>query len=99
MTQRSLAVLIVLNVVLLAAVALTYGPVNRAEAQFGGANYLMIAGNSSQAQQQVVYVMSSNNNGQVAAFTYNSANNQLRPVGRRSVGQDLERAGGGDRGR
>ena len=92
MTQRSLAVLIVLNVVLLAAVALTFGPVNRAEAQIGGGNYLMIAGNPGQGQQQVVYVI--NNRGTVAAFTVNSANGDVRGVGRRDVARDIQQGAG-----
>jgi len=95
MTQRSLAVLIVLNVVLLAAIALTYAPVNEAQAQLGGRTYLMLAGNASQAQQQVIYVMDTGTS-QVAAFTVNSANREIRPVGRRNIGDDI-RGGADDR--
>eukprot|EP00752_Nemacystus_decipiens_P015208 g13541.t1 len=73
MNRRSLSVLIVLNVVLLAAIALTLGPVPKAEAQLGGGSYLMIAGNTTQAQQQVIYVMDTRT-GRVAGFTVNSAN-------------------------
>lgn len=93
MTQRSLAVLIVLNVVLLAAIALTYAPDNEAQAQLGGRSYLMIAGNTSQAQQQVIYVMDTGTS-QVAAFTVNSANGDVNGIGTRNIGEDL-RGGGG----
>lgn len=96
MTHRSLAVLIVLNAVLLAAIALTFGPVQRAEAmQLGGGSYLLIAGNSSQAQQQVIYVMDTRN-GRVAAFTINSANQKVEVVGAREIADDLNNVGGGN---
>lgn len=97
MTQRSLAVLIVLNAVLLAAIAMTFAPLPRANAQLGGGSYLMIAGNTSQVSQQVVYVMDTRN-GRVAAFTINSANGDVEIVGAREIADDL-RGGGGDRGR
>ena len=98
MTQRSLSVLVVLNVVLLAAIALTFGPVPQAQAQFGGGAYLMIAGNSGQTPQQIVYIMDTKN-GRVVALTINSANKRIEAVGAREVGQDLEDAEGGGRGR
>ena len=93
MTQRSLAVLIVLNAVLLAAIALTFGPIQQANAQIGGGSYLMIAGNTTQAAQQVVYVMDTRN-GRVAAFNVNSANKKVEIVGGLEIAQDLQ--GGGD---
>lgn len=97
MNRRSLSVLIVLNVVLLAAIALTLGPVPKAEAQLGGGSYLMIAGNTSQAQQQVVYVMDTRT-GRIAGFTVNSANKKVQVIGKREIADDLKR-GGGSRGR
>ncbi len=98
MTQRSLAILIVLNAVLLAAIALTFGPVQKANAlQLGvGSSYLMIAGNTAQAAQQVVYVMDTRN-GRVACFTVNSANQKVEIVGAREIAQDLKGAGEGNR--
>lgn len=96
MTQRSLSVLIVLNAVLLAAIALTFGPVQQAQAQFSGGKYLMIAGDTAQGQQQVVYVMDTSN-GRVVAFTVNSANKSYKIVGGRSIAQDLKGGGDGDR--
>lgn len=99
MTQRSLSVLIVLNAVLLAAIALTFGPVQRADAmQLGGGSYLMIAGNSANVQPQIVYVMDTRN-GRVAGFTVNSANGKIEVVGAREIGDDLRGDIEGDRGR
>ncbi len=94
MTQRSLAVLIVLNAVLLAAIALTFGPVEKANAQLGGGSYLMIAGNTANASQQVIYVMDTRN-GRVAGFTVNSANNRVEIIGGREIADDLDGGGGG----
>ena len=95
MNRRSLSVLIVLNVVLLAAIALTLGPVPKAEAQLGGGSYLMIAGNTSQAQQQVVYIMDTRT-GRVAGFTVNSANKKIEIIGTRAIAEDLKRSGTDD---
>lgn len=89
MNRRSLSVLIVLNVVLLAAIALTLGPVPHAQAQLGGGSYLMIAGNASQAQQQVIYVMDTRT-GNLVGFTVNSANKKVDIVGGRKVADDIK---------
>ena len=96
MNRRSLSVLIVLNVVLLAAIALTLGPVPRAEAQLGGGSYLMIAGSTSQAQQQVIYVMDTHT-GRVAGFLLDSATKKVREVGVREIASDLKAGVGGGR--
>ena len=97
MNRRSLSVLIVLNAVLLAAIALTLGPVPKADAQIGGGgDYLMIAGSTPQAQQQVVYIMDLRNS-RVAGLTVNSANNKVEIIGGRSIGKDLKDGGGGGR--
>ena len=97
MNRRSLAVLIVLNVVLLAAIALTTSPLPRAEAQLGGGSYLMIAGNSAQSQFQVVYVMDTRT-GRVVGFTVNGANKKVEVVGKRAIADDLKGGiGGGGR--
>lgn len=94
MTQRSLSVLIVLNAILLAAIALTFGPVEKAEAQLGGGSYLMLAGNIVGAQQQVVYIMDTRS-GEVRALTVNSANKRVEPIGKRNISDDLKGNGGG----
>jgi hypothetical protein len=99
MTQRSLSALIVLNAVLLAAIALTFGPVPRADAmQLGGGSYLMIAGNSANVQPQIIYIMDTRN-GRVAGFTVNSANGKVEIVGAREIGDDLRGDIERDRGR
>lgn len=95
MTQRSLSVLIVLNAVLLAAIALTFGPVDKAEAQLGGGSYLMLAGNLTGSQQQAVYIMDTRS-GEIRALTVNSANKRIEPIGKRNIAEDL---GGNGRGR
>lgn len=95
MTQRSLAVLIVLNAVLLAAIALTFGPVEKAQAQIGGGSYLMLAGKSAQASQmQVVYIMETRT-GKIVAFTVNSGSKKLDIVGGRDLAKDADNLGGG----
>ncbi|MEM6258444.1 MAG: hypothetical protein AAF711_19340 [Planctomycetota bacterium] len=97
MNQRSLAVLIVLNVVLLAAIALTLGPApQQAQAQLGGGSYLMIAGNTGSAPQQVIYVMDTRT-GRVAAFILDSATKKVREVGVREIADDLKGGTGRDR--
>lgn len=96
MNRRSLSVLIVLNVVLLAAIALTLGPVPKAEAQLGGGSYLMIAGNSGAAPQQVIYVMDTRT-GRIAGFLVDSATKKVREVGVREIADDLKNGAGGGR--
>ncbi|MBX2853139.1 MAG: hypothetical protein KTR15_15500 [Phycisphaeraceae bacterium] len=93
MNRRSLSVLIVLNVVLLAAIALTLGPVPKAEAQIGGGSFLMIAGSAAQAQQQVIYVMDSRT-GNLVGFTVNSANKKVEIIGGRKVADDIKKGVG-----
>ena len=93
MNRRSLSVLIVLNVVLLAAIALTLGPVSKAEAQLGGGSYLMIAGNTTQNPAQVIYVMDTRT-GRVAGFMVDSATKKIREVGVREIADDLKAGAG-----
>lgn len=93
MNRRSLSVLIVLNVVLLAAIALTLGPVPKAEAQLGGGSYLMIAGNTPQAPQQVIYVMDTRT-GRVAGFMVDGARKKVLEVGVREIAKDLKAGAG-----
>jgi hypothetical protein len=93
MNRRSLSVLIVLNVVLLAAIALTLGPVPKAEAQLGGGSYLMIAGNTTQNPAQVIYVMDTRT-GRVAGFMVDSATKKIREVGVREIADDLKAGAG-----
>ncbi|MGB0768753.1 MAG: hypothetical protein ACPGYV_13715 [Phycisphaeraceae bacterium] len=92
MNHRSLSVLIVLNVVLLAAIALTTSPLPRADAQIGGGSYLMISGDSAQSPEQVVYIMDSRT-GNLVGFTVNSASKRVEIIGTRKAGDDLDNGG------
>lgn len=95
MTQRTLAVLVVLNAVLLAAIALTFSSGTPAQAQIGGGGYLMIAGNDNGIpNQQVIYIMNTGN-GRVAALLVDGANGNITPIGGRSIADDLNAGGGG----
>lgn len=100
MTQRSLAVLVILNAMLIAAIAMTFGATTQeanAQGIGGGGSYLIIAGNTQQREQQaVVYVMQVNT-GRVAAFLVNSANGDVTVVGARNIANDLQEGGGGRR--
>ena len=104
MTQRSLAVLVILNAVLLSAIAMTFGAnPQSAQAQLGGGGqYLILAGSTQQREaQEVIYVMQVNT-GQVAAVLVNSGNKRVDRLAPRDVSRDLRGesgGGGGDNGR
>lgn len=92
MTQRSLAVLIVLNAVLLAAIGLTFGPAQKAEAQgLGGTSYLMIGGNPGSGSQQAVYILDKST-GRIVGFVFNSSTKKYAPIGVRNIVKDMEAA-------
>ena len=96
MTQRSLAALILLNVVLLAGLVVVGFAPQPAQAQLGGGGqYLMIAGKTAQRQSQsVVYVLNVRT-AQVAALLYRSADNRVEPIDGRDIRNDLGGARGG----
>lgn len=96
MTQRSLAVLITLNAVLLAAIALTFTPPSKQvqAAQFGGSSYVMLAGNTGQASEQVVYVMDPQEQ-QLGAFIFNSSTKKARVFTPRNIAKDLKKVKSG----
>ncbi|MEM9021582.1 MAG: hypothetical protein AAGC44_13550 [Planctomycetota bacterium] len=99
MTQRTLAVLVVLNAILLAAIALTLSSPQPAQAQIGGGSYLMIAGsNAAVPQQQVIYILNQSN-GKLGAILVNDANGRIDPIGARELSQDIQNAGPGRGGR
>ena len=95
MNHRSLAALIVLNLALLAALAVTVFTPQPAEAQFGGANqFLMLSGQiTGREQQAVVYIIAIRSGNMVAAI-YNGSNKKLDFIARRSVANDMRRAAG-----
>ena len=77
MNRQTLAVLVVINAVLLAAfMVISFSP-QPAQAQFAGrADYIMVSGRPSAGQQDVVYVMETTT-GRVVALTYASANKKM----------------------
>ena len=99
MTHRSLAALIVLNVVLLAGLVVTFvapGP-QPAQAQFGGGQqFTMIAGASSGGNDQAAVYILDLSSGRLAAVRFNSANNEfMGDVAGRVIADDIGRAGSG----
>lgn len=97
MTQKTLVVLVVLNLALLVGLVLTGGPQPAARAQFGGGpSFMMIAAQNSVNNRDIIYVMETNS-GELRAIQYSSADGRLLAVGQRSVGRDARRGGGGSR--
>ena len=93
MNRKSLSALIVLNIVLLAALVVTFfGP--RAEAQplgGGGGRYLAIAGGvQGRTQQAAIYIVEQSS-GALAVIMFNTSNNKMEVLAGRNVGQDLTR--------
>ena len=93
MNQRSLPALIVLNIVLLAALAVTLlSP--RAEAQGlggGGGRYLAIAGNVQARDQQAAVYIVERDSGALAVIMFNTSNKKMEILAFRDVKQDLTR--------
>lgn len=90
MNARSLAALILLNVVLLAGLVVTVFSPQPAAAQFaGGSQYLMIAGDVTGREQQAAVYIINLQTSQMAAVMFNTANNNLEVVAGRTVGEDL----------
>lgn len=90
MTHRSLAALIVLNVVLLAALSVTVLNPTPAEAQFGGrANFTMIAGQATGRDSQSVIYITDLSSGKIAPIFYNASNNKIQIFGGRNISDDL----------
>lgn len=95
MNARTLAALVLLNAVLLAALIVTSFAPRSAEAQLGGAaaNYMMVAGAATgQPQQDVIYVVNTTD-GRVLAMSYSSATGELTRIAGRNIARDLQGAG------
>lgn len=95
--RRGTALLVAINVVLIAVLTLVaFTPANvRAQGLGGGSDkYLMISGSTSQRVQDIVYVINVTR-GQMLAFIVNTNDGSITPVGRSltNVGEDLKRAG------
>ncbi len=93
MNKRSLAGLILINAVLLAALvvaALSPAPV---QAQFGGGGqYMMIAGNATGRESQAAIYIIDLNTSRVVAVMFNGSNNKLEFIAGRNISEDAERA-------
>lgn len=92
MTSRSLAALIVLNAVLLAAIGVT-ALAPAAKAQFGApSHYMMIAGDvQTRNQQQGIYIIN-RSTAQIIGLFFNSSNNKVEPIAPpHSVAADVRR--------
>jgi len=94
MTHRSLAVLVVLNVVLFAALSVTVFSPQPAEAQFGAARqYTMIAGAvTGRSNQSAIYVIDLST-ARIAPLFYNGSSDKFQFFPGRSVADDMERIG------
>ncbi len=91
MNQRSLAALIALNVVLLAALAVTVLSPQPAAAQprTRPGEYLMISGSSPGRQQQdLIYILELKTT-RMAVLIYNSANDSITELDKITVGEDI----------
>lgn len=98
MNQRSLATLIAINAILLAAIVVTVFSPAPAQAQFAaGHQYLMIAGQTPQrSSQSLIYIIELRTSRMVTAL-YNSGNQQLEFLAGRVVSDDLTAAPSGRR--
>jgi len=99
MTQRSLSVLIVLNVILVAALSVTVlNPMTAtpAHAQFGGSRqYTMIAGEvAGRSSQAAIYIVDTSSSKVVPVF-YNSSSKKFEFFGGRVLSEDFEKVGTG----
>lgn len=89
MSARSLAALVLLNVVLLAGVLTVALPARPAAGQMmGGRQYTMISGMVDQDDDAVVYILNLQTS-QMVAVQYESNRNRLQLMGRRTVADDL----------
>lgn len=95
MNRRSLAALVLVNAVLLAALVTSLLSPSPAHAQFGaGAQYLMISGQSQIRNEQALVYVVDTRNGAIVTLLYNSANNRLEGKGGRMISQDAQPRGG-----
>ena len=95
MKRRSLAALVLINSVLLAALAVTV-LTPPAHAQFGmGGAFMMISGAvRGRNSQNAIYIIDQQSSNMIAMM-FNSANNRFEPIGSRRIADDA-RAGGTD---
>jgi hypothetical protein len=98
MTQRSLAVLIVLNLILLAALSVTVVSPTPASAQFGArSQFTMIAGAATgRSGQSVIYIVDLASS-RIAPIFYNSSSKKFEFFTGRTISEDMGSAGTGGR--
>lgn len=85
MNAKSLRALFVLNVVLLVGLLVTAVAPPPAMAQLAREEFLMVAGKvSGRRNQAVVYVVNLGTS-EIAAFMFNTANNELDPIDKRAM--------------
>ncbi|MEM9883638.1 MAG: hypothetical protein AAF800_12050 [Planctomycetota bacterium] len=91
MTQRTLAVLVVLNVALIAALSVTLGTPPRAEAQLGASrSYTMISGDvTGRSNQAAVYIIDTATSRIVPIF-YNASNRRFEFFSGRDLTNDVQ---------
>jgi hypothetical protein len=96
MTQRSLAVLIVLNVVLLTGLSVTVMNPTPAEAQFNASpQFTMISGKASSRDNQDVIFIVDLSTSRIAPVFYNGSSKKFEFFEGRTISEDLQNAGGG----
>jgi len=93
MTERSLAVLILLNLILLAGLVVLMSSPEPAVAQFGASNqYLMISGAvTGRSNQDCVYIIDLQTS-QMVATVFNSSNEKIEYIASTNISQDAARS-------
>lgn len=100
MNRKSLGGLIVLNLVLLGALALVSFTPTPVKAQLGGraGDYVMVGGQTPGRTVNTVYITDMNN-GLMMAFQYDLNRKNIVPIAFRNIGADFAPVGGGGGGR
>jgi len=98
MNKRSLGALVVLNLVLVIALAVVSLSPQPAEAQFGGgSNYIMIAGEiTGRTNQNAVYIVETQS-ARMISVLFNSSNKTFQVIAGCDLAADARAAGGGPR--
>ncbi len=98
MTERSLAVLILVNLVLLAGLVVVMSSPEPASAQFGASNqYLMISGAvTGRSNQDCVYIIDLQTS-QMVATLFNSSNEKMDYIAATNISRDAARTTGRER--
>ena len=89
MSKRSIGVLVLVNVVLLAALFVLGFASPRAYAQLGRGEYMIIAGEvTGRSSQSAVYLVDLRNQA-MAALLFDTRNNRLQTIAVRRINDDL----------